>query len=84
MLTLKAMTITIDSLPPRPKCGCDGGYNVAVKGSRVVVCEEKVRGFEAINRMVGKLKKDLAPMDQNNGEEQVRSRSMNQQGHLMI
>jgi hypothetical protein len=81
---LKAMTITIDSLPPRPKCGCDGGYNVAVKGPSVVVCEEKVRGFEAINHVVGKLKQDLASMDRNNSEEQVRSRSMNQQGHLMI
>jgi hypothetical protein len=41
-------------------------------------------GFEAINRVVGKLKQDLALMDLSNGEEQVRSRSMNQQGHLMI
>jgi len=27
---------------------------------------------------------DLAPMDQGNGEEQVRSRLMNQYGHVMI
>ena len=27
---------------------------------------------------------DLAPMDQSNGEEQVKSRSMNQYDHLMI
>ena len=32
----------------------------------------------------GKLSVDLAPMDRNNGEEQVKSRSMNQYGHVMI
>jgi hypothetical protein len=31
-----------------------------------------------------KLEQDLAPMDQCNGEEQVRSRSMNQYSHVMI
>jgi len=31
-----------------------------------------------------KLKQDLAPMDEDNSEKQVRSRSMNQQGHIMI
>jgi hypothetical protein len=31
-----------------------------------------------------KLKQDLAPIDQGNSEEQVRSRSMNQYGHMMI
>jgi len=31
-----------------------------------------------------KLEQDLAPMDQGIGEEQVRSRSMNQYGHVMI
>ena len=31
--------------------------------------------------MTVKLEQDLAPMDQGNGEEQVRSRSMNQYGH---
>jgi hypothetical protein len=31
-----------------------------------------------------KLEQDLALMDQRNGEEQVRSRSMNQYGHVMI
>jgi hypothetical protein len=31
-----------------------------------------------------KLEQDLAPMDQRNGEEQVRSRSMNQYGHVII
>jgi hypothetical protein len=31
-----------------------------------------------------KLEQDLAPMDQRNGEAQVRSRSMNQYGHVMI
>jgi hypothetical protein len=31
-----------------------------------------------------KLEQDLAPMDQHNGEEQVRSRSINQYGHMTI
>ena len=32
----------------------------------------------------GKLSDDLAPMDRSNGEEKVKSRSMNQYGHVMI
>ena len=32
----------------------------------------------------GKLSHDLAPMDRSNGEEQVKSRLMNQYGHMMI
>ena len=35
--TVKAMTITADSLLPRPKLDCDVGYNVAMKGVSVVV-----------------------------------------------
>jgi hypothetical protein len=31
-----------------------------------------------------KLKQDLAPMDEGDSEKQVRSRLMNQQGHMMI
>jgi len=31
-----------------------------------------------------KLEQDLAPMDRGNSEEQVRTRSMNQYGHVMI
>ena len=31
-----------------------------------------------------KLSDDLAPMDQSNSEEQVKSRSMNQYDHVMI
>jgi hypothetical protein len=31
-----------------------------------------------------KLEQDLASMDRRNGEEQVRSRLMDQQGHMMI
>ena len=34
--------------------------------------------------MTVKLKQDLVPMDQGDGEEQVRSRLMNQCGHVMI
>ena len=37
MSTVKAMTITVDSLLPRPKLDCDWGYDVAVKGLSVVV-----------------------------------------------
>jgi hypothetical protein len=37
MPTVTAMTITIDSLLPRPKLDYDGGYDVAVKGLSVVV-----------------------------------------------
>ena len=32
----------------------------------------------------GKSSEDLAPMDPSNGEEQVKSRSLNQYGHVMI
>ena len=31
-----------------------------------------------------KLEQDLSPMDEGNGEKQVWSRLMNQQGHVMI
>ena len=37
MTTVMAMTITVDSLLPRPKLDCDGGYGVAVKGPSIVV-----------------------------------------------
>ena len=35
--TVRAMIITTDSLLPRPKLDCDGGYDMAVKGPSVVV-----------------------------------------------
>ena len=37
MATVKAMTITVDSLLSRPKLDCDVGYDVTVKGVSVVV-----------------------------------------------
>ena len=37
-----------------------------------------------VARVKGKLSDDLAPMDQGNSEEQVKSRSMNQYSHMMI
>ena len=37
MATVKAMTITVDILLPRPKLDCDVGYDAAVKGASVVV-----------------------------------------------
>jgi hypothetical protein len=37
-----------------------------------------------MDREAVKLEQDLAPMDRRNGEKQVRSRSMDQQGHMMI
>jgi hypothetical protein len=37
-----------------------------------------------MDREAVKLGQDLVPTDRRNGEEQVRSRSMNQEGHVMI
>jgi len=37
-----------------------------------------------MDREAVKLGQDLAPTDRRNGEEQVRSRSMDQEGHVMI
>ena len=37
-----------------------------------------------VARVNDKLSDDLAPMDRGNGEEPVKSRSMNQYGHVMI
>ena len=39
---------------------------------------------EQVASMKGKLSDDLVPMDRGNGEEHVKSRSMNQYGHMMI
>ena len=41
-------------------------------------CEGQVGGFGPMDRVAVKLEQDLASMDEGNGEEQVRSRSMNQ------
>ena len=38
----------------------------------------QVGGFGAMDHVAVKLKQDLAPMDEGNGEKQVKSRSMNQ------
>ena len=37
-----------------------------------------------MDRVAVKLEQDLASMDEGNGEKQVRSRLMNQEGHVMI
>ena len=37
-----------------------------------------------MDRVAVKFEQDLVPMDEVNGEEQVKSRSMNQYGHMMI
>ena len=37
-----------------------------------------------MDHVVMKLEQDLGPMDDSNGEEQVKSRSMNQYDHVMI
>ena len=37
MPTVKAMTITVDSLLPMPKLDCDVGYDAVVKGVSVVM-----------------------------------------------
>ena len=36
-----------------------------------------------MDRVAVKLEQDLAPMDEGNGEKQVKSRSMNQYDHMM-
>jgi hypothetical protein len=47
-------------------------------------CEGWVGGFGVMDCVTVKLEQDLALMDKGNVEKQVRSRSMNQQGHVMI
>ena len=42
MATVKAMTITVDSLLPRLKLDCDVGYDAAAKGASVVVYLSKI------------------------------------------
>ena len=42
------------------------------------------QGFEARDREAVKLEQDLAQMDQGDGEERARLRSMDQRGHEMI
>ena len=37
-----------------------------------------------MDRVAVKLEQDLTPIDEDNGEEQVKSRSMNQYDHVMI
>jgi hypothetical protein len=37
-----------------------------------------------VDRVVVKLEQDFAPMDEGNGEKQVKSRSMNQYDYVMI
>ena len=37
MTTVMAMTLTVDSLLPRLKLDCDGGYDMVVKGLSVVL-----------------------------------------------
>ena len=44
----------------------------------------KLEAFGAMDRVMVKLEQDLAPMDEGNGEKQVKSRSMNQCDHVMI
>ena len=46
--------------------------------------EGQFRGFGAMDRVAVKLEQDLAPMDEGNGEKQVKLRSMNQYDHVMI
>ena len=50
----------------------------------LVTVNRQVGGFGAMDHVAVKLEQDLAPMDKGNSEKQVRSRSMNQQGHVMI
>ena len=49
MPTVKAMTITVDSLLPRPKLDCNVGYDAAVKGASVVVKGRAMKLEQAMN-----------------------------------
>ena len=51
---------------------------------RIYLCVFKNTNNGPVASVKGKLGDDLAPMDRGNGEEQVRSRSMNQYDHVMI
>ena len=42
MTTVKAMTITVDSLLPRPKLDCNVAYDAAVKDPNIVVLVHKL------------------------------------------
>jgi hypothetical protein len=46
--------------------------------------QDMIRLDEPVANVKGKLSDDLASMDRSNGEEQVKSRSMNQYDHMMI
>ena len=46
--------------------------------------QDKTQLDGSVASVKDKLSDDLALMDQSNGEEQVKSRSMNQYGHLML
>ena len=46
--------------------------------------EGQVGGFGAMDHVVVKLKQDLTLMAEGNGKKQVKSRSMNQYGHVII
>jgi hypothetical protein len=54
----------------------------------IELCDQGGEDMTWLDRPVasvkGKLSDDLAPMDRGNSEEQVKSRSMNQYGHVMI
>ena len=54
--------------------------------SHVIKVEKKDKAWldRPVASVKGKLSDDLAPMDRGNGDEQVKSRSMNQYGHVMI
>jgi len=49
MTMVKAMTITVDSLLPRPKLDYDVGYDVAVKGASVVVDVPHLKSLRHLN-----------------------------------
>ena len=62
-------------------------WDVAYVAMTIYACckrEGQVGGFGSMDRVAVKLKQDLAPMDEGNGEKQVKSRSMSQYDHVMI
>jgi hypothetical protein len=52
--------------------------------TKVEKIKMRLGSTDPVASVKGKLGDDLAPIDRSNSEGQVRSRSMNQYGHIMI
>jgi hypothetical protein len=66
---------------------CDQGgedQDITWLDGPVASVKGKSEALKRGTRVTVKLEQDLVPIDRRNSEEQVRSRSMNQYGHVMI